>query len=77
VVPFSHQHPEDYPFGEGSSDLVGNILPKIDFNEESSGLNLIPTDPGEIIVFHPGLIHKGAINRGKHCRVSLEFTILI
>ena len=40
----------------------------------SSEITLIPSEPGDIILFDDSLLHGGAYNIGLYPRVSFEFT---
>ena len=78
LVPGSHLQPKNYPYHFiGRTDLRGTKMPEANFAENEIGLELIPTDPGGMVIFHDSMIHKGAVNRSSQCRVSLEFTILV
>jgi len=78
LVPGSHLQPEKFPYHwVGRTDLRGTVLPEADFDENEIGLELILTEPGDVVIFHDSMIHKGALNRSSRCRVSLEFTILV
>ena len=47
------------------------------FDEDNKDINahLVPTKPGNAIIFSYDLLHGGVQTLGNHCRVSLEFTI--
>lgn len=55
----------------------GFIKPQLDEEEDSLDIELVPTHPGEAIVFHDKLLHGGAPNRGQFTRVSMEFTMFV
>ena len=55
----------------------GIIKPKIVDNIEKFDMKLVSTNPKETILFNDKLLHGGALNKGKHTRVSTEFTILV
>jgi hypothetical protein len=38
---------------------------------------LVPTSPGQALLFHEDLLHGGAVNTAPTCRVSLELTFVI
>lgn len=40
-------------------------------------LQLLPTRPGDVVLFSNRLLHGGAANHGLETRVSLEFTLLV
>jgi hypothetical protein len=50
--------------------------PVLDENEEDLDMQLLPLQPGEMVLFHDDLLHGGAVNRGRQCRISIELTIL-
>ena len=52
-----------------------NGQPKPKF-EDSAEPILVPTEPGEALIFHERLLHGGAVNRGQHTRVSAEITLV-
>jgi hypothetical protein len=54
----------------------GVCKPVLDEDEGGLGLLLLPLGPGEMVMFHDGLLHAGVANRGRRCRVSVELTIL-
>ena len=55
----------------------GFVKPKIDEDVESLGLQLVPTSPGDAVVFNDGLLHGGGESRGARTRVSFEFTMFV
>ena len=46
--------------------------------EENKKFNmkLVPTKPGDLIIFNDDLLHGGALNKSKNTRVSVEFTLI-
>jgi hypothetical protein len=54
----------------------GVSYPIFDDNPAELDLKLVPTLPGQAIVFNEKLIHAGSINKGKFTRVSVEITML-
>jgi hypothetical protein len=54
----------------------GILKPTLDEKEEDLDMQLLPLQPGEMILFHDALLHGGAVNRGSRCRVSIEMTVL-
>jgi hypothetical protein len=46
------------------------------FDEPEPEIPLLPLAPGEMVMFHDELLHGGAVNPGKTCRVSIELTVL-
>ena len=57
--------------------LHGKLKPQIDEDVEAMDVRLVPTEPGDAIVFHHDLLHRGAVNAGARMRVSLEFTLCV
>lgn len=55
----------------------GFVKPQIDEDEASLPAILLNTAPGDVVVFHDGLLHAGAINRGQYTRVSMEFMAFV
>jgi ectoine hydroxylase-related dioxygenase (phytanoyl-CoA dioxygenase family) len=53
----------------------GAPKPVIDENVEELGMQLLLLEPGEMVLFHDRLLHGGVVNRGRHCRVSMELTV--
>jgi hypothetical protein len=74
VQPGSHKR-EDLLW-EGR--LAGSIRkPVIKTVLDPSSMILLPTPPGYGVIFHDKLLHGGALNQSKHCRCSIEFTLLV
>ena len=73
VVPYSQKREWKYH----SEHRDGFSKPQIDEDESQLDIRLVPTKPGDTIVFHDNLLHGGALNNGQHTRVSLEFTIFV
>lgn len=75
VIPGSHLK-TDWKY-HGKVDHTGIAKPH--FDEDVSQLNVfnVPTEPGDFIVFHDGLIHRGMENKSDKTRVSLEATLLV
>ena len=55
----------------------GSIKPVLLTDQSHLNPELVICQPGQSIIFNDKLIHGGALNTGKYCRVSLEFTILV
>jgi hypothetical protein len=51
--------------------------PKPDEDLTSAGARLIPTAPGNILIFNEGVLHGGVINSGDKTRVSAEITMVM
>lgn len=74
VEPFSQKRNDIKWSGEFRHGIVkpSLITPHSELNPI-----LLNTNIGETVVFNDNLIHGGALNKGKKCRVSVEFTLLI
>jgi hypothetical protein len=53
----------------------GMAKPVLDENVDELNMQLLPLEPGAMVMFHDALLHGGVVNRGTRCRVSLELTI--
>ena len=74
VVTGSHLH-DKYNY---STIQSGNkFKPVITTPVPPSDITLIPSEPGDIILFDDSLLHGGAYNIGQYPRVSFEFTCCI
>lgn len=52
-----------------------NGQPKPSFDDDAQAV-LIPTEPGEMLIFHERTLHGGARNQGERTRVSAEITLV-
>lgn len=50
--------------------------PVLDEDPDALAMELLPLQPGQMVMFHDELLHGGVVNRGATCRVSLELTVL-
>lgn len=71
VIPESHKHKDKYKYGlkktnNGLKPFIKNLLNKKD-------IYMINNENGFPIIFNMNLIHGGALNKSKECRVSIEF----
>jgi hypothetical protein len=73
VVPGSHLR-NDWRYHGEMRD--GFVKPVLDEDETTLATELLDLKPGDVLAFHDALLHGGAVNHGKQCRVSLEFTCL-
>jgi hypothetical protein len=73
VKPFSQRTP-DWKHHFELRDGVHK--PVLDERLSDLHLQLLPLRPGEMVLFHDDLLHGGAVNHGRKCRVSVELTIL-
>ena len=55
----------------------GKMKPHLDEDEATLGAILVPTQPGDAVVFHDSLLHGGAPNQGSTTRVSFEMTLFV
>jgi hypothetical protein len=53
----------------------GMLKPVLDEKVDDLNMQLLPLEPGAMVMFHDALLHGGIVNRGRRCRVSLELTI--
>ena len=51
--------------------------PKPDEDLSQAGAKLIPTEPGNLLIFNEGILHGGVVNQGDKTRVSAEITMVI
>lgn len=74
VVPYS-QHKKDWQY---NCELRNGLKkPIISENLEKIDCKLIPSKPGDVILFHHDLLHGGSPNLADKTRVSLEFTLFV
>ncbi len=50
--------------------------PVFDESPDTLGMELLPLEAGQIVMFHDELLHGGVFNHGRTCRVSIELTVL-
>ena len=55
----------------------GFIKPQFDENEDDLNVELLNTKAGDVVIFNDKLLHAGAINRGRCCRISMEFMLFV
>lgn len=53
------------------------VKPQIDEDEKDLSPILLNTTPGDAVVFHEKLLHRGALNMGQYTRVSMEFMLFV
>jgi ectoine hydroxylase-related dioxygenase (phytanoyl-CoA dioxygenase family) len=73
VVPNSHKRDWRYEYVEKNGFKKPAILEDVD----NLGGELVPTDPGTLLIFNERLLHGGAVNRGEMTRVSIEITLVL
>lgn len=69
VVPNSHTQDWDYEVVSKNGYQRPSILSEVESE-------VVPTDPGQIVLFGDKLLHGGVVNVGKKCRVSMEITLV-
>ena len=75
IIPNSHKNKEKYKY-----DIIktkNGIKPLIRDEFDKKTIYMIKNKNGFPIIFHMNLIHGGAINNDKDCRLSLEFEFSI
>ena len=76
VAPGSHL--KNWQYERMAEGPTGTTFPKFELlANETVNLELLPTEPGEVLLFHDRLLHQGAVNEGENTRVSLLFNIPI
>lgn len=61
-----------------SVDIINGLpRPRLDEDEKKVGAKLIPTAPGDLLIFNENILHGGVVNRGDKTRVSAELTMVI
>ena len=73
VVPGSHLDSNIRWHGEFRH---GKCKPVLDSDPLKLNQELIPTQPGQCIIFDDNLLHGGAITRARSTRISLELTLI-
>jgi hypothetical protein len=73
VVPGSHRREWRY-HGERRH---GMMKPCLDVDVDTLDTRLVPTRPGDSVVFHDKLLHGGGMSRGLFTRISFEFTMFV
>ena len=75
IIPNSHKNKEKYKY-----DIIktkNGIKPLIRDEFDKKTIYMIKNKNGFPIIFNMNLIHGGAINKDKDCRLSLEFEFSI
>ena len=73
VVPNSHK--KDWE--NAAVEVDGHLKPCIKEDIPASEIELVPTEPGRLIIFNEKLLHTGCLNRGATTRVSTEITMVL
>lgn len=73
IVPGSHLRDWHYHI------VTTNGVPRPMLDEDISKIDaqLIPTEPGNMLIFNENVLHGGVINKGKYTRVSVEITMVL
>ncbi len=57
--------------------INGLAKPKLDEDLSKINAQLIPTAPGNMLIFNENVLHGGVLNRGEKTRVSAEITLVL
>jgi hypothetical protein len=57
--------------------INGAAKPILDEDPSSVDAKLIPTEPGNMLIFNENVLHGGVVNRGEKTRVSVEITMVL
>lgn len=68
-------HLKEWKYHIEVTDGVPRPVPDEDLS--NLGAELIPTEPGNILLFHENVLHGGALNSGNSTRVSVEITMVL
>jgi len=71
LVPNSHLQDWSYT----TFDRDGRIKPLLQTKEEDLDVRIMPTEPGDAVVFNHRLLHGGVPGSGTKTRVSIDFTL--
>lgn len=73
IVPGSHLQEWKYHM------VTTNKVPRPVLDEDTSQIEakLIPTEPGNMLIFNDKVLHGGVINKGSSTRVSAEITLVL
>lgn len=55
----------------------GAVKPILDEDPSQIDAKLIPTEPGNMLIFNENVLHGGVVNRGEKTRVSVEITLVL
>lgn len=72
IVPNSHLRDWKYHAVQRGNEKK----PQIDEDVATIGAQLMPTEPGNMLIFNEGTLHGGAVNMGNQSRVSVEITMV-
>jgi len=74
ISPESHKKSWDYQGVEIENTYKPRLSKEV---EESTEVELLYTEPGEVVIFNQDLVHVGALNKGDTTRLSLEITMIL
>ena len=57
--------------------INGAAKPILDEDPSTIDAKLIPTEPGNMLIFNENVLHGGVVNRGEKTRVSVEITMVL
>lgn len=55
----------------------GGVKPILDEDPSKIDAKLIPTEPGNMLIFNENVLHGGVVNQGMNTRVSVEITMVL
>lgn len=58
-------------------NIGGTLKPLPDDDLSNVGARLIPTEPGNMLLFNENTLHGGVVNQGSYTRVSVEITLVL
>lgn len=73
LVAGSHLREWNYHF----ETMNGAAKPILDEDPSTIDAKLIPTEPGNMLIFNENVLHGGVVNRGEKTRVSVEITMVL
>jgi hypothetical protein len=73
IVESSHQK----TWGHHLKKTESGDKPVLDDDPSKVNATLIPTEPGNTIIFNENILHGGSLNKGQQTRVSLEITLVL
>ena len=75
LIPDSHKKRDNYKYDV--LETKTGLKPVIKNNLNKNDIHMIDNKNGNPVIFHMDLIHGGALNKSKNCRISLEFEFSI
>ena len=71
----SGSHRKEWKFHVETIEGLPKPVPDDDLS--NVGAELLPTEPGNMLIFHENTLHGGVFNRGEKTRVSAEITMVM